>query len=197
MFKARVQSGFTQVPNSILEALCKVNLSKYEWRVLLFIMRKTYGYHKESDLIPLSQFSKGTSLDRRHVHRAIKDLLSKRMVIREGSRKRGIAYAIQLDSTKWRLSPVQMTVEAKEDQGITSGDDNVPPVETTNLSPPAAPSKEKEIKIKEIKSIKKELEILGTSFNRKVSTYTPLTEDEREKRKALLKEQARQLMQGA
>lgn len=196
MSKAATQSGFTQVPNSILEALCKVNLSKYEWRVLLFILRKTYGYHKQSDRIPLSQFSQGTGLDRRHVHRALKSLWVKGMIIKTG-RGNGIAYAIQLDSTKWRLSPVQMTVEAKENQGVTSGDDNVSPVETANLSPPAAPSKEKEIKIKEIKSIKKELEILRTSFNHKVGTYTPLTGDEREKRKALLRKQARQLLKRA
>src|SRR5574341_216670 len=64
--------GFTKVPNSLLERLCKVNLAKYEWRVLLFILRKTYGYHKQSDRIPLSQFSQGTELDRRHVFRALK-----------------------------------------------------------------------------------------------------------------------------
>lgn len=197
MFKARVQSGFTQVPNSILEALCKVNLSKYEWRVLLFILRKTYGYHKQSDRIPLSQFSEGTSLDRRHVHRALKGLLSKRMVIREGIRREGIAYAIQPECRRWRLSPEEMTVEAKEDQGVTSSDDKASPVEMAKLSPLEAPSKENEIKFKEIKSSKKEWEILKSSLNRKMNSNTEMTEADIQKRKAQLKEQSRQLMQGA
>lgn len=196
VFDPIVALGFTKVPNSLLEALCKVNLSKYEWRVLLFVLRKTHGYHKSSDVIPLSQFSGGTGLDRRHVHRALKSLWVKGMIVKTG-RENGIAYAIQPECRRWRLSPVETTVETKEDQAVTSSDGKASPVEMTNPSPPEAPSKEKEIKIKEIKSIKKELEILRTSFNHKVSTYTPLTEDEREKRKAQLREQARQLLQGA
>lgn len=76
----QLEDGFTPVANPIMEALARTQLSGYEWRVLLFLLRKTYGWSKRSDVISLSQFVDGTGLDRRHVARTIKSLVRKRIV---------------------------------------------------------------------------------------------------------------------
>ena len=62
MASPQLEDGYTQISNELLEALCWMNLSPYEWRVLLWILRKTYGWKKKTDWISLSQFSKETGL---------------------------------------------------------------------------------------------------------------------------------------
>jgi phage replication O-like protein O len=70
------------IANEVLEALPRLQLNGYEWRVLLFIIRKTYGWHKKSDLIPLSQISAGTGLSRQNSWRALRSLTSKLIVVK-------------------------------------------------------------------------------------------------------------------
>jgi len=48
--------GFTRVHNAILETLTKAHLSPLEFRIVLLILRKTYGYQKKTDVISLTQF---------------------------------------------------------------------------------------------------------------------------------------------
>jgi len=76
----QLADGYTPVANPIMEALARTQLSGYEWRALLFLLRKTYGWNKKSDIISLSQFEDGTGLDRRHVARTIKRLLEKKII---------------------------------------------------------------------------------------------------------------------
>ena len=61
------EHNFTKIPNIFLEMIVRIHLSDYEHRIILFILRKTYGYHKDSDWIALSQFSKATGIARQNV----------------------------------------------------------------------------------------------------------------------------------
>jgi|GEM_PF-2586325 len=65
--------NFTQIPNVLLDEVLP-DLSKGELKVLLYIARKTYGFHKVKDKISLSQlengvagYDKGTGLNRETV----------------------------------------------------------------------------------------------------------------------------------
>ncbi len=58
-------------------------MSNAETRVLLTVLRHTYGWNKKSDRISLSQFESETGMDRKSVCRAIKSLLNKKIVINE------------------------------------------------------------------------------------------------------------------
>jgi len=54
----------TQVPNIILDKWMGI-LTPAEFKVLIFICRKTFGWHKKSDKISLSQIMEATSLSDR------------------------------------------------------------------------------------------------------------------------------------
>jgi phage replication O-like protein O len=69
----------TQVPNIVFDTLLPT-LTESELKVLLVIVRQTYGWHKERDWISHSQFVKKTSLSRRSVSSALKSLSSKNIV---------------------------------------------------------------------------------------------------------------------
>ena len=130
----QTENGFTRIANELMEAMCRVNLSPYESRVLWFIIRKTYGFNKKLDRIALSQFAKKTGIDRRNVHRALKGLSAKRMIVIRKDDMGFISYGLQKDYSKWRLSSIKMTV--------ISRDGKVSSKETTKLSSVGTPTKD-------------------------------------------------------
>ena len=54
----QLENGFTRLSNEILDELCKIRISGEAMQALLTVLRKTYGYHKKSDNISLSQLPK-------------------------------------------------------------------------------------------------------------------------------------------
>jgi phage replication O-like protein O len=115
MASPQIEEGYTPIANEIAEALMKINLSAYESRVLWFLFRKTYGWGKKTDWISLSQFSKCIGIDRRLVHRAVKSLSSKKMIVIERDDGIRIRYGFQKDYDKWKVSSKKMTVIKGDD----------------------------------------------------------------------------------
>lgn len=69
---------YTQFPNWILARLYHSDdLTLREMKVLLYIIRKLYGFHKSSDKIPYSQISEGTGIDQRNTIKVVKSLEEK------------------------------------------------------------------------------------------------------------------------
>ena len=97
----------TQVPNIILDKLM-YRLPDAEFRVIIYICRRTYGFQRESDQISYSQFvdgivkRDGTRLDggcglsRPSVSKALNTLLELKLIIKEKN-ARGDIYKINLD----------------------------------------------------------------------------------------------------
>ncbi len=97
MANPQVENGFTKIANEILEALVKTKLTQSEWRVLFFIIRKTYGWHKKIDRLALSQIALGTGIARQNVFRTLQSLIRKNIVLRPDNRHIGF----QKDYSKW------------------------------------------------------------------------------------------------
>ena len=76
-----INNGHIDIANELAEALTKVNLSGYQYRIIWCIFRKTYGWHKSTDKISLTQFEKMTGIERRHIQRALRKLESLNMII--------------------------------------------------------------------------------------------------------------------
>lgn len=69
----------TQTPNELFdEWLPKLGCA--ELKVLMVIIRKTFGWHKTYDKISLGQLEALTGLERRHISKAIKTLSEKRLI---------------------------------------------------------------------------------------------------------------------
>ena len=75
------ENGHIDIANEIVEQLARVNLSAYEWRVLMVVLRKTWGWQKKVDWIPLSQIAEMTGIQRPNVTRAKGSLLNKKLLI--------------------------------------------------------------------------------------------------------------------
>jgi len=84
----------TQVPNVLLDAVMR-RISDPALRVSLAIVRKTYGFQKQSDHISLTQLQEITALSRQGVVNGVKALGSL-ILVRQGKRE-GNEYALNLN----------------------------------------------------------------------------------------------------
>ncbi len=98
-FKGFLSPRYTQVPDELFDELM-AHLSGAELKVLLYIIRRTFGFKKDSDNISLRQIchdiktregevlDKGTGLSLSTVQIALKGLLEKNCVITERNRSK-------------------------------------------------------------------------------------------------------------
>ena len=82
----QLENGYARIANEILEELSSTYLSPYEWQVLMFIFRKTYGFGKKSDWIANSQLVSVTGIHKAHISRTIKKLKDRNIVTQTGNK---------------------------------------------------------------------------------------------------------------
>ena len=98
--------NFTQIPNVVFDYWMNV-LSPAEFKVLLCLCRKTFGYHKLSDLVSLSQIEELTGLSRKGIIKNIKSLINHNLIKKTKSKsesKKGVyetnSYQIHVHSVE-------------------------------------------------------------------------------------------------
>ncbi|MBT4036363.1 MAG: hypothetical protein HOB84_08775 [Candidatus Marinimicrobia bacterium] len=42
-----LKSGYTKVPNKVMEDIMRTDFTKREYKLLLWVLRNGYGYHRE------------------------------------------------------------------------------------------------------------------------------------------------------
>lgn len=80
---ADCKKGFTSIPNALLDALCHVDLTGRQTRVLMTIIRKTYGFQKKVDRITSTQVAKlmNYSGALTHIRKDIRTLKKRKILV--------------------------------------------------------------------------------------------------------------------
>jgi len=90
---------FTQVPNQLLEHSMRVRFTSTQLAIMLAVIRKTHGYHREDAAVSLLDFERMTGLSRNNLWKQLKSL-----------REMGVLSRVQAGTSengksKWRISP--------------------------------------------------------------------------------------------
>ncbi|WP_262967372.1 replication protein [Methylobacter psychrophilus] len=85
MKSPQIQNGYTAIANELLEALVLYKFSQNEYKVIMAVIRKTYGFHKKTAVIGNSQLALMTGLQRTHVARCIRMLIERQVLVRDSS----------------------------------------------------------------------------------------------------------------
>lgn len=85
MANPQKENGYTSIANEILEHLFLAGINGSEYRILLVVIRKTYGFQKTKDRISLSQFQNHTKMNRPQAVDTIKSLLEKKILKKENN----------------------------------------------------------------------------------------------------------------
>ena len=96
MASPQIENGYTRIANELYEKIYSTSFLASEFRIILCILRKTYGWNKKEDRISLSQFVRETRLSKQTVVTALKTLISNNIIIRKN-----FVYSIKKDYTKW------------------------------------------------------------------------------------------------
>jgi phage replication O-like protein O len=99
----KLEDGYTRISNELLEAIFRYGFSQNEFRVLLSIMRHTYGWRKKTADLSLSFIAKASGVPRRSVVWAINHLREQNVIIRTASNT-----GIQKDYGKWVVQPIAL-----------------------------------------------------------------------------------------
>jgi len=122
MANPQKENGYTAISNEILEAIYCYKLSGHELRMLLLVLRKTYGFNKTEDAISLSQMQKELSLSKTRCSQVINKLQLQNIVtVTENINGIGKKYKFNKDFEKWhtvteninRYKKVKSTVTEK------------------------------------------------------------------------------------
>jgi phage replication O-like protein O len=139
MASPQTENGHIDIANELAEALCRINLSPYEWRILWVIFRKTYGWHKKADRISYTQFEEATGIGRWHINRALRRLAMRNIITISGN-SRLMEYSFQKNYERWVSLPKMVTKSEK--RSLPPGGIALPKVVTTSL-PKMVNTKEK------------------------------------------------------
>jgi len=104
MKSPQAENGHVDIANELVEAFYALQLSGNEWRVLWVIIRQSYGWHRKTDRISITQFQQRTGLKRRHIVRALNDL-TERKIITKNVTTFITTYGFQKDYSQWHLLP--------------------------------------------------------------------------------------------
>ncbi|MFC1694131.1 replication protein [Candidatus Latescibacterota bacterium] len=95
-----VENGYTRIANEIIENLIQHNLTSYQTRVLLAIIRLTYGWNRKTSSISVSQLSRMTGIAQPHLSRTLKELILRNFITRSGKNTSFNKY-----NNKWKDLP--------------------------------------------------------------------------------------------
>lgn len=98
MAKPQLEDGYCRLSNELLDAFARLQLSGNDWRVLHFIIRKTYGYGKKVDNLANSQICEATDLKKTVVSRALKKLQDSNITLYNGK-----SVGLQKDYEQWKV----------------------------------------------------------------------------------------------
>lgn len=86
---ADLDDGYTRIANELLEAFYSSNFTERQFKIIMFVMRKTYGFNKKSDFITNTQIAESIGVHHTHICKSKIDLIDRNVLILDG-RKIGI-----------------------------------------------------------------------------------------------------------
>lgn len=105
MASPQKENGYTAIANELLEAICRYQFppkASVPPRIILFLLRKTYGYHKKDDVISLTQFQKGIGEgNRSNVVYWINYLVQAKILVKTSLSKMQVKYGLNKDYEQW------------------------------------------------------------------------------------------------
>jgi phage replication O-like protein O len=80
MASPQVENGYTQIANELLEWTARAPLNGSQFRLMLALIRFTYGHRKTRDKISATQFHEATQLHKQVVARELRELNRRRYI---------------------------------------------------------------------------------------------------------------------
>ena len=121
MANPQLTNGYIKIANDLWDALIAIRIPGEARQVFDLILRKTYGFNKTEDFIPLSQFVDSTNIKKANIIRALKKLSDMNLIviqkdnsIIQKDNNPYIRYRVVKDYERWRPLSKKITVLSKK-----------------------------------------------------------------------------------
>lgn len=118
----QLENGYVKIANELWDALTAIRIPGEMRQVLDVIIRKTYGFNKKMDWIPLLQFVKATGLSKVHVCRALKRLTGEMNIVTQKGNSKSVSYSLNKHYLTWKPLPKKVTVTQKGNKPLPNRD---------------------------------------------------------------------------
>lgn len=110
MAGVQLENGFTRIANDILEALARAPLNGTQFRILLVVLRYTYGFNRKEAELSESYLSKATGIHKQQIKRELKALINSHVVnvVFEATFNSSRVIAFNKDVDQW-VNSLQVT----------------------------------------------------------------------------------------
>lgn len=133
MANPQLENGYTRIANELIDAIGQMDLNGAELKVLLCVLRYTYGFQRKSHKLSASFISKWGNCSDRTVKRALKRLIVLNIltVVNEG--QKGVVSVLELNKNfdLWGTSDRVDTSDKVDTTPVT----RLTPLPVTRLSP--------------------------------------------------------------
>lgn len=92
MANPQLEDGYIRIANEVWQRLRQLNLSSTEWKILLYVIEKTWGFHKKEAPVSLLEFSKNCGCTKRSANKILNEMISKKIILKQKD-------SVQLDAT--------------------------------------------------------------------------------------------------
>lgn len=129
MANPQKETGYTAIANELLEHIVQTKLNGTQFRVLLFVIRRTYGFQQKTAKMSLSFIANGVGIHRNSVHTTLKQLEAMQIItITHKAATTPQEIAVEKDYQKWitAKSAVHKSVDSAANRSVDSNDTAVP-----------------------------------------------------------------------
>jgi phage replication O-like protein O len=92
------ENGYTAIANELLEAIMRIPIPDHARRVLLCVIRYSYGWNRKDAKLKPTQIARAVGIDVRLVPRSVKRLVDMQIVTKQGN-----IYRVQKDYSLWKI----------------------------------------------------------------------------------------------
>ena len=121
----QLENGYTPIANELLEAVYLADLNATQLKIVLFIMRYTYGFSRKQHTLSVSFIANGTGISRRRVTSGLQSLIDNNIVriIKDQTGTRARILQINKHYKEWNnYNSCQLVVTVPSPDGVVTPD---------------------------------------------------------------------------
>lgn len=115
MANPQCDKEYTKLSNELINAFCRYRVPGEVMQIVWAVIRQTYGWHKKTDRIALSQFVQLTGMKKPNIVRALSKAITNELIFKTNTGK----YGFQKDYDAWKSFGV-----IKSDNDVIKSDNN-------------------------------------------------------------------------
>ena len=102
----QLEHGYTRIANELLEEILRYSLTGGELRILLAVIRLTYGWRRKEAVLKIREMAQVAGLSERHAKRIVKRLARDWLLFRRPLSRVKVVVGLNKQFSTWRLRKI-------------------------------------------------------------------------------------------